>query len=72
MPLTEAEIDALAREPLEIEGDQGRFKNRTIADALEGNAAAATAAALANGQSGWGALRAARIVPPGSIGQSGE
>lgn len=62
--ITDDELADLAREPKRIRGDQAEVENRDIKDVLLSRAATA----ITDEGSAWGgALRMARVVPPGAV-----
>ena len=70
--ITSDDLSTAALSPQEAESDAGRVKARSADDILKLKNAAAAMNAAANNpiRGGWGGLRAARVVPPGSNGPS--
>jgi hypothetical protein len=62
--ITDDDIVTAALSPSSASADGESVSARPISDLIKAKAVAA----LAGGKSGWGCVRAARIVPPGTIG----
>lgn len=64
--ITQEILDA-ATKPAEVSTPQGTVKARSVDDMIKANDYARLIDYRADKRSGWGQLRKARFVPPGSV-----
>ena len=71
--VTNEDIATAALQPAEMEGNAGKVKQRSIDELIKAANRSAAIAATSNPiRGGWGGLRGARVVPPGTNGPASD